>query len=181
MKIFFPSSYPLLFLLVSGILLAGCPAATNPAHSNGPVDTDWLDKLPACPCESPDKNGIRLNDGWAKDKGDLDKYHKGASESYRSYPAIETSEGSSGQQCCYDKNGQLITGGRAAGTPDKENTCDGEDAEGVMKIKLTRLLSHYYKDVKPWEAYGGKDSGWIGYNKIWKPNNGNKCPANTIE
>lgn len=135
----------------------------------------WHDKLPACPCENPDKNGVQINDGWAKDKGDINKYHKGATECFRSYPPVQTNEGDSGQQCCYDANGNLITAGSGAGTPDKESTCNGEDGQGTMSVRLQGILGHYKKDVKPWEELGGADSGWVKYNLLWKPDNRNKC------
>jgi hypothetical protein len=182
MKILFKLNYAVIMVFFfSEMAILGCPIIKESKFTDYSTNEDWLEKLPACPCESPDKYGIKLNDGWAKDKGNINKYHQGATESFRSYPAILTSEGHSGQQCCYDKNGNLITEGRAAGTPDKENTCDGENSEGIMTIRFTSLLAHYYKDVKPWEEFGGIDSGWIKYNKIWKPNNKNNCPINTGE
>lgn len=135
----------------------------------------WHENLPNCPCENPDKNGVKTNDGWAKDRGDITKYHPGATECFRSYPSMHTSEGQSGQQCCYDSAGNLITDGAAAGTPDMVSTCDGEDNLGVMALKLSGVWGHYNKDVKPWEKYG-----WERYNSIWKPNKGNKCPSNSV-
>jgi len=141
----------------------------------------WYDKLPNCPCENPDKNGVKLNDSWAKDEGDIAKYHRGATMCFRSYPAIETSEGTSGQQCCYDAEGHLITEGSGAGTPDKVSTCRGEDEQGVMMTKISSVLGHYSKDVKPWDKFGGIDSGWVQYNQLWRPNNGLKCPNNVVK
>lgn len=164
--------FPILGLLLLASLHCKCNSAKK---SNGDTIEVWYNKLPACPCENPDKNGVNLNDGWAKDRGDIGKYHKGANECFRSYPAVSTSEGESGQQCCYDSNGKLIAEGRSAGTPDKESTCDGEDAEGVMTVRYRGLLGHYKKDVKPWEEMGGVDSGWVKYNLLWKPDNRNKC------
>lgn len=140
----------------------------------------WYDTLPPCPCENPDKNGVQLNDGWAKDKGEIEKYHSGATECYRSYPVMETTEGASCQQCCYDSSGKLITGGSGAGTPDKESTCSGENSSGVMTMRLTGILGHYKKDVVPWDEMGGKDSGWKKYNLFWVPNKGNACRENIV-
>lgn len=140
---------------------------------------DWYTSLPDCPCIDPDFNGVVLNDGWAKDKGDLSKYHKGATTSYRSYPPIQTAEGKSSQQCCYDKNHNLIKNGRAAGTPDKVSTCRGEDTNGEMLIRWSGLIGHFIKDVQPWNKYMKLDSinGWKEYNKLWKPNEGKNCPT----
>ncbi len=141
--------------------------------------TIWYDQLPACPCRNPDYNGVTLNDGWAKDKGDLHKYHQGAAASFRSYPAIKTAEGYSCQQCCYDSSGDLITAGRGAGTPDKRSACRGENKKGIMTIRFFGLIGHYFKDVRPWIRYMKADSsGWQKYNLLWQPNNKNKCKVN---
>lgn len=163
-----------------GAVALCCISCHNAPPSSNPLSKRWYEFLPHCPCENPDKNGIKLSDGWAKDQGNLRKYHPGATESFRSYPAVSTSEGMSGQQCCYDAEGHLITGGSAAGTPDKISTCDGEDANGVMITRYRSLLSHYVKDVKPWETFGGSDNGWVYYNLLWVPDNGNACKTNII-
>ena len=136
---------------------------------NSKSDPDWHKSLPPCPCKNPDLNGVQLNDGWAKDQGDIATYHKGAAECFRSYPYIETSAGKSGQQCCYDRTGSLIQSGSGAGTPDKVSTCAGEDKDGVMKVRTFALLSHYFKDVKPWKNSGEPDVAWKVYNQGWPP------------
>lgn len=164
----------MVFIFIS--FLCGSPKVST-------VDTHfeiWYEKLPACPCENPDKNGVQLNDGWAKDKGEIGKYHKGADECFRSYPPITTREGESGQQCCYDSSKKLITHGSGAGTPDMESTCDGEDTNGIMTLRYRGVLAHYNKDVKPWDEHGGIDSGWVWYNQLWKPNNINGCTMNPV-
>lgn len=148
--------------------------AQNPKHN-------WQTKLPDCPCMAPDKEETVLNDGWAKDKGDINKYHKGASSSYRSYPPVKTEFGKSGQQCCYDENGRLITSGSGAGTPDKISTCRGENKKGTMKLRLAGIAGHIKKDVKPWNKLIKENSnGWATYNKEWVPNNGKNCTKNEI-
>lgn len=149
-----------------------CKCMSN-KKSNGENILSWYSTLPICPCQNPDKNSLQLNDSWAKDKGDIAKFHKGANECFRSYPPMQTNEGESCQQCCYDKDGNLITNGSGAGTPDKMSTCSGEDKKGIMTTRVLGLLGHYQKDVKPWFDMGGQDSGWIKYNLLWKPNNGN--------
>lgn len=137
---------------------------------------DLTVQLPDCPCKAPDYNGLSLNDGWAKDKGNLKKYHMGAYTSYRSYPAVKTKWGLSCQQCCYDSNGNLIKSGRGAGTPDKISACRGENDKGFMKVRLGGLIGHYFKDVKPWKKYMRSDnSGWARYNQQWPPNPGKNC------
>lgn len=141
------------------------------------VQPPWYTALPDCPCIDPDYEGVVLDDGWAKDKGDISKYHKGAVSSYRSYPPVKTNEGKSSQQCCYDENGKLITDKQGAGTPDKVSTCRGEDKSGQMLIRWSGVIGHYIKDVKPWNRYMKADSinGWQEYNKLWTPNEGKDC------
>lgn len=135
-------------------------------------DDEWYKSLPVCPCTNPDMSGVKINDGWAKDKGNISKYHKGATECFRSYPYVKTSTGNSCQQCCYDDGGLLIKVGSGAGTPDKVSTCAGEDTEGIMTSRFLALISHYYKDVKPWEKAGSPNDAWKTYNKYWVPNQG---------
>lgn len=138
--------------------------------------TKWFDSLPDCPCLSP---GDKIGDGWAIEKGDLSKFHKGAATSFRSYPAIKTNAGKSGQQCCYDSDGHLITSGQAAGTPDKVSTCSGETKKGIVKLRIIGLPGHFKSDVKPWKQFMKGDSlGWRKYNLVWVPNTGNNCIEN---
>jgi len=154
------------------------------AGSAQKVDTakKWYAKLPSCPCRNPDWNGVVLHDGWAKDKANLKKYHRGAAASFRSYPAVKTTAGTSCQQCCYDKNGDLITAGRGAGTPDKCSACSGEDQKGYMKFRFFGLIGHYFKDVRPWSRLIARDSvrGWAVYNKDWLPDTGLHCKTNIV-
>ncbi|REA64471.1 hypothetical protein DSL64_02675 [Dyadobacter luteus] len=154
-------SIALLALIVTTIFLTETDDTTD--------KRTWHQQLPPCPCTNPDFNKIILNDGWAKDKGDLDTYHHGATECFRSYPYTKTSAGKSGQQCCYDSNGKLISSGSGAGTPDKASTCSGEDKSGTMKIRFFALLPHYFRDVKPWKQAGEASEAWKIYNKEWVP------------
>jgi hypothetical protein len=92
---------------------------------------EWIDKLPKCPCK------VRVNDpligftklivngssDWSPDTlcnpyvdYGCKKYHPGAYSCIRTGSLDSTSN--SGQQCCYDASGTLITHGRGAGTPD---------------------------------------------------------------
>lgn len=169
-------------LLFVSFYLIICTFINTPdlTQKNDLVDI-WYKRLPQCPCKNPDLNGVKINDGWAKDKGNLDKYHRGATASYRSYPYVKTSAGKSGQQCCYDTNGDLITEGRAAGTPDKISTCKGENSNGFMKVRTFSLLKHFSHDVKPWTRFMKNDeAGWNSYNQLWLPNKGNRCKVNAI-
>lgn len=124
--------------------------------------SSWTTQLPSCPCELP--SNTDLDDGWAIDAGNIEYYHPGSTVCIRSYPAIETDQGWSGQQCCYDENGKLITAGAGEGTPDRSSTCTGEDDQGRMKVSYWGAYLHYFKDVRTFE-----ELGWEEYNKIWKP------------
>jgi hypothetical protein len=166
--------YFFLFLIVITVLLSY--SKNDKLNSN----TTWYNYLPNCPCQNPDSKAVYINDNWAKDKGNIAKYHKGARECFRSYPPITTSEGESAQQCCYDTSNNLITEGSGAGTPDKVSTCSNENEKGIMTIKIIAILGHYQKDVKPWNNMGGQENGWVKYNLLWKPNKGQNCKNNKV-
>ena len=168
------------FLTIISINICQALACSSNKKVNDNSNEIWYSKLPPCPCENPDKNGIKLNDGWAIDKGNINKYHYGANVSYRSYPFTKTNGGKSGQQCCYDINGKLITEGSGAGTPDIVSTCKGEDENGKMKIRILGILGHLHKDVSPWKKAGGVNGGWLKYNLIWRPDNRNGCIVNKV-
>jgi len=167
------------FIFSCLLLFSCCNGCSGPGNAIAPEQT-WYGALPACPCENPDRDGIKPNDGWAKDKGDIATYHTGATECFRSYPPVATREGASGQQCCYDAQGRLITCGSGAGTPDKISTCDGEDENGAMTIRVGGLFGHLNKDVSPWKKMGGQNDAWKSYNLLWPPNNGNRCDTNCV-
>lgn len=102
--------------------------------------TDWTTKLPDCPCvldcwKVRRSRGIRFacygfdfyvwyeihcaNPDpkiWHDPKGgaEVGIWHPGASNCMRSH----STPSGAGQQCCYDADGQLITGGGGAGMPD---------------------------------------------------------------
>lgn len=143
-------------------------------------NTDWLGLLPACPCRNPDWAGVQPDDGWAKDSGNIARYHAGSNTCFRSYPPVRTVYGESCQQCCYDASGDLITGGSGAGTPDKVSTCRGEHKNGKMKIRLLGLVGHFVKDVWPWHQAGGKNGGWKKYNLLHPPDNRKGCRNNPV-
>ncbi len=90
--------------------------------------------VPPCPCNFAQANSdfnFILSNAW------LDLYHPGAVNCFRS--SSRTSE--SGQQCCYDKDGNIIVGPPGGGTEDTYSP-DG----------LTDTSRHFLYDVVPWFA-----------------------------
>lgn len=153
------------------------------------VQEKWYELLPGCPCTNPDKDSIRINDGWAREarrdemkglkkiivgKKDFTKFHPGAAASFRSYPFVATringKKRKSGQQCAYDEKGKLIKYGAAAGTPDKTSPANGENRNGILQVNIFRVYSHVRRDANPW-----KNEGWEKYNQLWPPNQGVNC------
>ena len=119
----------------------------------------WLSALPNCPCAVPTSDPAN----WVRDTNpDLSTYHPGAAYSYRSTTAA-TGGSRHGQQCTYDGTGRLITSGPGAGTPDVYSP-----SWGYLNIPY-----HVVYDVKTWKELGSST-----YNRYWRPNNGNGCPAN---
>jgi hypothetical protein len=126
----------------------------------------WLEGLPACPCcltieddtpQNPDES-IWFNPGPVSQY-----YHPGATYDIRSRP---DSFLGSGQQCCYDENGGLITHGEGAGTPDI-----------VAPSNIIGVYQHYLWDVLPF--YDCKFGGVVDwYLEVRPPNNANNCKNN---
>jgi len=87
-------------------------------------------------------------------------FHPGASNQVRSAQGYQSVAGSShGQQCCYDSDGNLITEGPAAGTPD-------------LWSPITNYIEHQTNDVATFNQLG-----WRVYDQYWVPNTGG-CAAN---
>ncbi len=125
-------------------------------------DQSWLDALPSCPCTLMD-----IPPGEFTEPAPPSCCHPGAAKCIRSTIASE-SDCPSGQQCCYDAKGNLITDGDGAGTPDKTAP------NGPICTK-----KHYDDDVKPY-TWCRDGSELDTYRKARPPNNGNKCPPNKV-
>lgn len=126
----------------------------------------WKDALPDCPCtaEEIDKDEFERNDYG------LETHHPGAASGYRSSEPVEIKssvnpelpELEAGQQCTFDRNGDLVTHGIGAGTPD-----------AYSPSEYTNVLDHYQTDVVTSKYLSTKD-----YQKEWTPNNDNNCREN---
>lgn len=120
----------------------------------------WLDALPNCPCKDREARGNPST--WEGPNACMDTYHPGAKTGFRSTSGYSSVAGTShGQQCCYDKDGALITKGEAAGTPDS-----------VAPIGVLGTFNHYLDDVRTFNTLG-----WQVYNQYWIPNKGKNCPV----
>lgn len=159
---------PLLVVFV--VTAAGACQSSRPVSSAPQAAIPWTDLLPSCPCTRPHAEVV--GDGWAQDAASCTKKHPGAGVCFRSYPTVKTGQGRSGQQCCYDDEGLLITSGSGAGTPDRMSSCRGEKKNGKMKVRLLGLLGHVAKDVRPWSP---RLKSWQVYHENWPPDNTNRC------
>ncbi len=123
---------------------------------------DWLRALPNCPCMLflGINGGVPLLPiGWEGLEYNP-SYHPGARWCIRSTPMPDES----GQQCCYDALGDLITRGPGAGTPD-------------LYSPGANPPLHWDEDVTPFnecEAANLLEVYWL----YRPPNNGNNCPDN---
>ena len=152
-------------------------------YKNELLDMSWMDGIPNCPCSisvtkvctyvPKGDRDIRVektilqvssdaNAGWSLDIDLL--VHPPAEWCIRSGPNPR----GAGQQCCYDSNGKLITGGTGAGTTDRS----------------TSLMSHFVHDWLPayWASQCDSKNGGNAcidkYLAVRPINNGNKCAKN---
>ncbi|AQT67438.1 Cell wall-associated polypeptide CWBP200 [Anaerohalosphaera lusitana] len=124
-------------------------------------DMNWINDIPHCPTNLPCDGSNPDSDIWEDPKDADQKYHPGADKCIRGkYEDIE-----SGQQCCYSEDGNLITDGLGAGTPDRISPVGG-----IKNIKGVR--GHLWEDVRMYK-YCKKHLGddWVEekYNKVRPP------------
>jgi len=113
----------------------------------------WMAKLPSCPCKANKKPP-----DWSTDPDQIrETFHPGAAACYRSRAIANGAR----QQCCYDASGSLITGGRAAGTPDKN-----------------KPTNHFIDDVIPF--IWCDSAGLVGCYLEARPPNFIPCKANPV-
>lgn len=186
----------------------------NWADKESKRDQSWRETLPDCPCEidvsdpsSPKYTCGTDKDKWksieTRDQGPRtwEPYHPKAQYQLRS----KSQGDGSGQQCTYDQNGKLITGGESAGTPDRVTpdfyyapvllkdvglvllliTSGGEAAIFPEDFLPGTVVGHRREDVGPFAAC--RDAGMLDtYFKHRPPNqgndgNGNSCPGNSVD
>jgi hypothetical protein len=98
-------------------------------------------KIPPCPKKNP---GGSQGDGWCSEG--QNRLHPGSKECFRE---ITSGGGTSGNQCCYDGNGDLITDGPGAGTPDERSPACGENSRGECRWNVGGVAEHLIWDVIP--------------------------------
>lgn len=99
--------------------------------------------VPGCPLTAP---GPGTGDNWCRDS--LGGGHCGLT-CYRSYGTGTRS----GQQCCYDKGGALVTNlPDCTGTVDLEGCADGENPNGTCTCDIIKCARHRVIDVRPWKS-----------------------------
>lgn len=128
----------------------------------------WLNSLPDCVCHLCVMNGKPKNPNpkvWT-DPSTLHKifgFHLEAKWCLRSHARPN----GSGQQCCYDESGRLITSGESAGTPDKTSP-------------EASFWQHQTDDVNPFRSC--KKAGWLDiYFKYRPPNQGRHVNGGTCD
>ena len=132
-------------------------------------DLSWIDYLPACPCCLKRRNGKFLTPGTGWGRPVHNSLHPGSSVCIRTDTYV-----GAGEQCCYDKDGRLITRGRGAGTPDKY-------APSFFNLFWSL---HYVSDVEPFSIAKRLDKSKGGvfflqrYLELRPPQNKNNCPDN---
>ena len=132
-------------------------------------DLSWVEDLPACPCCLEKREGAFISPGgdFSESLAYHPSEHPGAAVCIRS-----SNWTGAGEQCCYDKFGQLITKGAGAGTP---------DIKTPSPVNL--WLGHLHEDVKPfWWAQQLDGENGNDYLQLYlrrrPPQNKNKCKEN---
>ncbi|MFT6333979.1 MAG: hypothetical protein ACJATI_000711 [Halioglobus sp.] len=134
----------------------------------------FYDKVPLCPCtydEIPE-NEIKLctKGRWIKcgNALTLETFHYGAVNEARWIPFDDDTPG---QQCTYDLDNNLITGGISAGSPDKDAP-NGCGDRGILDADP----GHTFHDVAPWLV----TKTCAEYLSQWPANKGLGCDENIV-
>ena len=124
----------------------------------GTSQRTFYSALPNCPCNVAEARQLLgpttcPAGEWQNCEGASQAFHYGAADEVRWTPA---EDGAPGQQCTYDEEGDLITGGIAAGSPDKvapQQSCDQPEWLVNLGADIACGLSdHCQEDVVPWES-----------------------------
>ncbi|HYC40453.1 MAG TPA: hypothetical protein VEB63_08180 [Chitinophagaceae bacterium] len=147
-------------------------SAQRIGQSKPPKQPPWYDKLPDCPCtyKEAQTKAKQSGSGWMDCGKANQTYHYGATTEVRWKP---NKPGQPGQQCTYDAEGNLITSGVGAGSPDKVSPQGCGPQDGIQYGEVRNFLGHNAQDMQTWENL----PCWQ-YLRDWPANNGNKCATN---
>ena len=152
---------------------------------------DWKEQVPDCPCAyDPGIDGTEDRCGeWLVCGEASQEHHYGATYEIRWIPPAN---GAPGQQCTYDSTGALITGGIAAGSPDRVSprACGFDWGLITNGVTPESIIGHVCQDVVPW-GDTGNDAACIGqanarpvscatYLAQWPANVPDGCPENIV-
>ena len=143
-------------------------SAQRIGQSQPPKDKPWYEKLPDCPCtyKAAQDSAKKSGSGWMDCGGASQTHHYGATNEVRWAPKGPNKPG---QQCTYDANGDLITSGIGAGSPDRVSP-HGCEWYSVNSNSVQSFYGHQSQDVSPWTKIPCHE-----YLKNWPPNQGNNC------
>lgn len=145
-----------------------------------PPTSQWHETLPDCPCtlDLVAPNTSFADGRWsaiqdAEDEGAWVGYHPGAEFEVRWHPSISATGSVAGQQCTYDSNKNLVTGGLGAGTPDRVSP---------LLPGGIGLIDHWFADVRPFSDDATTCSVYL---RNWPPNageseDGASCDSNIV-
>lgn len=148
------------------------------------TSTTWYSGLPDCPCNYSEAQSLRETlcpaGRWDDCGSASERFHYGATHEVRWLPLIS---GQKGQQCNYDVNGKLITGGIAAGSPDltSPGNCGyGDFVNGIGIFIGCNGNPHCEDDVKPWMSGNATTVPCWQYLRDWPTNNTLACSTNIV-
>lgn len=142
------------------------------------ITKNWNTALPACPCTYAEAKSIGETlcpaGRWSNCGSANQDYHYGAAFEVRWLPSTAAQPG---QQCTYDAAGNLITGGIAAGSPDKVSpgACGFWSWLVSGTGTIPAFTGHRSSDIDPWKTI----PCWQ-YLRDWPANNRLACITNKV-
>ncbi|XP_052094724.1 sushi domain-containing protein 2-like isoform X4 [Mytilus californianus] len=128
-------------------------------YNNDKINVAWVNGLLPCPCTLTQAFGDigrwKADDGCDIDSGSSCTYHKGAVHCVRT---IEPTIDGAGNQCCYDKDGNLMFNGDSY----QGSSSDRSNPLGMFpyqRPKSVPSVSHWIQDLSPyyycclWSSY----------------------------
>lgn len=122
--------------IVARLAILAFAKVADAEHGANQVSRTFKDQ--DCPATSPGTTNTK--DDWCLDNWAT---HGDADACYRGYGP------KAGNQCCYDKEGKLITEGAGAGTADTCGPAEGENKDGTCNWSVCRVIGHFIVDVIP--------------------------------